>query len=329
MSENMEEVELARQVEGYQRRTESGKVVTVRGYVRTDNSVVADTARKSPGRPSVAAGNGSFPSGRAIPVWPDAGKTVNPQESEEAPVEYEGIDNTGVVDQEGLDKEVPIMLEIISKFPKNPSLTKLIGILKSLSTASLSVDPEFDPEILELARRGVVRVTGYSYVSKKTGKVVRVNPYTQIRSLISMMGGPQMSARKGVTPDLLDAAMPGYQVKDKAFKAKAPKKTMGSAKRVAGKVSRADAMRKLNELKIDREFDVPKPKPGDDYMKKAMSTQNPLESVRSSLEGSQVVLGNNSWVRAMDGLWYKTPAETIRESPIGRSPRLSLVRVDE
>ena len=307
MSENMEEVELARQVEGYQRRTESGKVVTVRGYVRTDNSVVADTARKSPGRPSVAAGNGSFPSGRAIPVWPDAGKTVNPQESEEAPVEYEGIDNTGVVDQEGLDKEVPIMLEIISKFPKNPSLTKLIGILKSLSTASLSVDPEFDPEILELARRGVVRVTGYSYVSKKTGKVVRVNPYTQIRSLISMMGGPQMAARKGVTPDLLDAAMPGYQVKDKAFKAKAPKKTMGSAKRVAGKVSTADAMRKLNELKIDREFDVPKPKPGDDYMKKAMSTQNPLESVRSSLEGSQVVLGNNSWVRAMDGLWYKTP----------------------
>lgn len=76
MDAEFEDVELAKQVQGYQRRTESGKVVAVRGYVRTDNSAVADRARQSPGRPSVAAASGRFPADRAIPVWPDAGKGV-------------------------------------------------------------------------------------------------------------------------------------------------------------------------------------------------------------------------------------------------------------
>ena len=309
MDEEFDDLELARNVESYQRRTETGKVVTVRGYVRTDNSAVADRARQSPGRPSIAASSGRFPSDRAIPIFPDAGKTFTSQTEDEEVVEYEGLEDTGVVDQGLLDAEIPVALEILPKLPQNPAMKKLIGILKSLSTVSLSHDPAFDPDIIELARRGVVKVTGYSYISKKTGKVVRVNPYTQIRNLISGLGGPTMAARKGVTADLLDSALPGYQVKDKVFKAKSASSKVGrtAAQRQAGKRSTSDVLREINSIQVDRSFDIQDPKPGDDWMRKAMSATHPLEAVRNAREGSQVARGNDSWVRGMDGKWYKTP----------------------
>lgn len=293
-------VELARQVDSYQRRTDSGKVVTVRGYTRTSNSAVADRAKS--GRPSLAANAGRFPGDRSIPVWPDAGKGVEKKEVKESP-KYEGMEDSGQVDQAVLDKEVPVMLEVLANQPKNKALKELTDILKTLTSVQLTSDPSFDPDIIELAR-GIVRITGYSYVSKKTGKVIRVNPYTQIRSLINAMGGPAMAARKGITPDLMDRALPGYQIKGKVFK-EMPKAT--AARRVAGKMSDANALKKLNEIRVDRSFEVNKPKPGDDYMKKAMSAIHPLASVRNSLEGSKVRVGNSLWTRGMDGLWYKQP----------------------
>ena len=314
MDAEFEDVELAKQVQGYQRRTESGKVVSVRGYVRTDNSAVADRARQSPGRPSVAAASGRFPADRAIPVWPDAGKGVvvpdTPEEEEELLPEYEGIEETGVVDQETLDKEVPVALEIMSHLPQNPALRKMMGILRTFSTAEMS--DKYDPEgTVELAsRRGSVRVKGYSYVNK-AGKVVVVNPYTQIRRLMIAMGGPTMAARRGLTPELLDKALPGFQIKDKLFKAKDAANGPDRRRRMLGAPSSRkvrDALVSINrDVKVDREFDVPKPKPGEDYMAKAMMATNPLEAVRNAQEGSQVFLGAKAWVRSGDGKWYSVP----------------------
>lgn len=306
-----DEIELAKQVEGYQRRTKTGTVVTVRGYVRTDNSAVADRARQSPGRPSMAAASGRFPGDRAIPVWPDAGKGVRvPDKEEEEPQdpEYEDMPDTGEVDQDSLDKDVPIALEIMKGLPQNPSLRKLAGILKSLSTASLS-DVEADPlDTIELATRvGQVRVKGYSYVNKQ-GKVVVVNPYSQMRRLLMAMGGPAMAAKRGVTPDLLDAAFPGYDMKAKLYKAKPEGRKQHRRSLAPSKRKAQDALVKINrEVKIDREFDVSKPRPGEDYMKKAMSPTHPLEAVRSAQEGSQVHLGGRAWVRSGDGKWYSSP----------------------
>ncbi len=57
-------------------------------------------------------------------------------------------------------------------------------------------------------------------MSPKTGKIVGVNPYTQLRSLINALGGPMMSAKKGITANLLDRALPGYEVKSKVFQSR-------------------------------------------------------------------------------------------------------------
>lgn len=301
-----EELNLAvEQVPTYQRRTASGQVITVKGYVRTDNSAVADRAKHSPGRPGVAASSGRFAGDRALPVWPDAGKSKTGQVDATTP-EYEGMVDSGVVDQEALDKEVPVALEILPNLPQNPSMRKLISILKGLSTAKLSVDNTFDPDVIELAR-SIVQISGYSYVSKKTGKVVRVNPYKQLRSLINGMGGPQMAAKKGITPDLLDKAMPGFQIKDKLFKAKETKKSLTSTARKVRPSQDRKNLEKVNQLPLDRVIDIPAPKPGDNAFRKAMSAQHPLETVRSSREGSIVKRGNETWARGLDGLWYKTP----------------------
>ena len=308
MTDDLTDIELASvsQVPGYQRRLEDGRVVSVRGYVRTDLNAVSERARNAPGRPSVAASTGSFPGGRAVPSWPDAGKSVSVKASEP---KYEGISETGSVDQTTLDTEVPVMLEVLKNQRSNPSLKKLVQALGKLSTASLSEDAPFDPNVIELAR-GIVKVSGYSYVSKKTGKVVRVDPYSQIRSLISALGGPSMAARKGITPDLLDKALPGLDIKSKVFTAKkvdAPPTKNSAASRAAGKISNKQVAEKLNSIQVDRTFDVPKPAAGDNYMTSAMSASHPLAAVRNAKEGSTVTRGTESWVRATDGLWYKTP----------------------
>lgn len=334
-----DEVELASasQVSSYQRRTESGKVVTVRGYVRTDNSAVADRARQAPGRPSVSAHNGTFPGGRAIPVWPDAGKGRVPEaETSEEPVEYEGLEDTGVVDQATLDKEVPVALEIMKNLPQNPALTRLMGLLQQASTASLSdvEDPAFDPEIVELARRGIVRISGYSYISKKTGKVVRVNPYTQLRSLINALGGPSMAAKSGITADLMDRALPGFEVREKVFKAKDVVRGANQMRARRGKQSYAQAARQLADLDTVKVIDVPSPKPGDKSLSRAMSPTHALEAVRTAREGSTVVRGNDTWIRAADGLWYKTPRRnnkgvddrSLTRSLVSKAGRVELTR---
>lgn len=296
MSEHADDqVELARQVKPHQKRTASGKVVQVAGYVRTDNSAAADRARASAGRPQVAASAGRFPGGRSAPIWPDAGKRPAGSSSDPEQVEYEGIEETGEVDQEALDTEVPVAVEILSNMPPNPALNKLIGVLKTLSTASLSTTADTSLNEVELAKRGIVRVSGYSYVSKKTGKIVRVNPYTQIRRLISSLGGIQLAAKRGLTPDLFDAALPGYQVKDKAFKVKEATDG-GAARRVQGILSSRQ-----------KRFDIPKPSRDGKDTVRAMSPTHPLETVRSSPEGSRVIRGNETWERGLDGLWYKTP----------------------
>ena len=300
------------QVPTYQRRTESGQVVTVKGYTRTDQSAVADRARNSPGRPSVAASSGRFPGDRSIPIWPDAGKG-RAAKTDKQTVQYEGMEDTGVVDQAILDKQVPIALEILPNLPQNPSMTKLIGILKKMSTVNLSWDAPFDPTIIELAR-GIIRVSGYSYVSKTTGKVVRVNPYTQIRALISGMGGPTMAARSGLTPELLDKALPGFEIKDKVFKAKAVTNKAGERVAEIRDLSQRDkaSVEKMNKLQIDRTFEIPAPKPDEDYVKKAMSALHPLEAVRTSQEGSKVSRGDETWTRGADALWYKMPRRNGR-----------------
>lgn len=296
----------------YQRRTKSGEVITVKGYVRTNPDAVADRARRSPGRPSVAAATGRFPGNRSIPLWPDAGRGVVAEVEADTP-EYEGMEDTGQVDQASLDREVPVAVEILTNFPQTPSLKKLLSILKGMSSASLSEEESYGPEeeVIELAR-GIVRVSGYSYVSKKTGRVVRVNPYTQIRSLINAMGGPQMAARKGVTPDLLDKALPGFQIKDKLFKAKAAKSDLRSTGRKFSTKKDRENLAKINQLPIDRVIDIPEPKPGDNALDKAMRATHPLETVRSSPEGSTVIRGNESWTRGLDGLWYKMPRRNNR-----------------
>lgn len=306
-AEDLNEVNLAvESVPAYQRVTSSGTVVQVKGYVRTDNSAVTDRAKHSPGRPSMAASSGRFPGDRAIPVWPDAGKTSAKQTKDS--VSYEGIEETGVVDQAILDEEVPVALEIMKGLPQNSSMKKLISILSSVSSASLSDDPPFDPNVIELAM-GVVRVTGYSYVSKKTGKVVRVDPYTQMRRLITGLGGMEMAARKGITPDLLDKAFPGYQMKERTFKA--TDKTPTSLRSISpSRLSKKDQklLTELNNLPIDREISIPAPRGATaDMMKRAMTEVHPTAAIRNAKEGSRVVRGNESWERATDGLWYKLP----------------------
>ncbi len=303
--DNLEDVELASQVKSYQKRTQGGKVVTVRAYTRvnTDNNAVTERARNNPARPRIAASSGRFPGDRALPMFPDAGKTV--QDNQEDKVEYEGLEDTGVVDQTALDKDVPIALKVLANLPTNPALKKLISILQGLSSVELSVDPAFDPDVVELAR-GIVKVSGYSYVSPKTGKIVRVNPYTQLRSLINALGGPMMSAKKGITADLLDKALPGYEVKSKVFQAK---KVTSKSSRVAkaASVSKSKVAEKLNNIQLPREFDLQPPRPGENYLSSAMRASHPLQAVRNGLEGSSVTRGSDTWVRAVDGLWYRTP----------------------
>ena len=296
-------IELASQVKSYQKTTKDGKVVTVRGYTRvnTDNSAVTERATRKPGRPRIAASTGRFPGDRSTPVFPDAGKTVsNPGEKK---VEYKDLPDTGVVDQAALDREVPVALAVLENQPSNPALKKLKSILSSLSTASLTTDVAFDPDVVELAR-GIVRVSGYTYVSPKTGKIIRVNPYTQLRSLVSALGGPMMAAKSGITADLLDAALPGYNVKKKVFEEVTPDG--------APKMSASQVAEKLNNISLPREFDLPAPKTGEKYMANAMKPTHPLEAVRKGGEGSLVTKGSDTWARGMDGLWYKTPRKNVK-----------------
>ncbi len=301
----LDDIELASQVKSYQKRTQGGKVVTVRAYTRvnTDNNAVTERARSNPSRPRIAASSGRFPGDRALPMFPDAGKTV--QDNQDDKVEYEGLEDTGVVDQAALDKDVPIALKVLANLPTNPALKKLISILQGLSSVELSVDPAFDPDVVELAR-GIVKVSGYSYVSPKTGKIVRVNPYTQLRSLINALGGPMMSAKKGITADLLDRALPGYEVKSKVFQAKKATSKSSRVAKAAG-VSKSKVAEKLNNIQLPREFDLQPPRPGENYLSSAMRASHPLQAVRNGLEGSSVTRGNDTWVRAVDGLWYRTP----------------------
>ena len=309
-----DDVELAGvdDVKAYQRRTATGQVVQVKGYVRTSSSQVAERARSAPGRPAVAAGNGRFAGDRSIPVWPDAGKKKPGMPSDDEPdfQEYEGMEDTGVVDQATLDKEIPVALEILPNLPQNPSLKKLIEILRGETTASLSDDytPD-DEDIVELAVRRVA-ISGYSYINKK-GKLVVVNPYVQMRAIINAMGGPAMAARKGVTPDLLDRSFPSFDVKNKLFKAK-PKKR--STKKKIARTLETDKgnLAKLNRMQVDREFDIPAPKNRKTALSEAMRPYHPTESVRSAPEGSTVTRGSESWTRALDGKWYKTPRRNTK-----------------
>lgn len=304
--EEIEDIELANQVKSYQKRSSSGQVVTVRAYTRTSNSAVSDRAKAMPGRPQVAAAGGRFPGDRSVPRFPDAGKAPNSGSSESQPVEYEGLEDTGEVDQEALDREAPRVVAALSNLPSNPELRKLIGIIQGLSQVSLSVAVSTDIEDIELGR-GVVQVSGYTYVSPKTGKIVRVNPYSQLRLLINSLGGPSMAARKGITPDLMAKAMPGFDIKGKVFAEK--KKPLGKG---IPSISRKEVAAKVNKLDLDREFTLPKPIKGEDYLKKAMSTSHPLEAVRNGKEGSIVQLGNQAWLRGLDGLWYKNPRGTTK-----------------
>lgn len=74
------------QVKQYQRRTESGQVITVRAYSRT-NEEAATQARDLPGRPPIAARPGQFAGGRSLPgVWvapPDPNKSQQSSETSE------------------------------------------------------------------------------------------------------------------------------------------------------------------------------------------------------------------------------------------------------
>ncbi len=60
---NLDDIELASQVKSYQKRTQGGKVVTVRAYTRvnTDNNAVTERARSNPSRPRIAASSGRYP----------------------------------------------------------------------------------------------------------------------------------------------------------------------------------------------------------------------------------------------------------------------------
>ena len=313
-SNGLDDVELAgvEDVKAYQRRTSTGNVVYVKGYTRTDSGAVADRARKSPGRPTVAAGNGRFAGDRSIPVWPDAGKKKAGMPLDDEPdfKEYEGMEDSGVVDQATLDKEIPVALEILPNLPQNPSLKKLIEILRAETTASLSNEDWGEGlDVVELAVRRV-SIKGYSYINKK-GKLVVVNPYVQMRNIINAMGGPMMAARKGVTPELLDRSFPGYEIKKKLYKAKPEKR---STKKKIARTLETDKgnLAKLNRMQVDREFDIPAPKNRKTALSEAMRPYHPTESVRSAPEGSTVTRGSESWTRALDGKWYKTPRRNTK-----------------
>ncbi len=69
-------------------------------------------------------------------MFPDAGKTV--QDNQDDKVEYQGLEDTGVVDQAALDKDVPIALKVLANLPYqscskeanlNPSRSKLCGVV--------------------------------------------------------------------------------------------------------------------------------------------------------------------------------------------------------
>lgn len=305
--ESLEQIELAtKSVPTHTRRTESGKVVTVTGYIRTSSSAVTERAKGSPGRPKVAAQNARFADDRAIPVWPDAVKAQQAAASET--VAYEGIEETGVVDQEMLDAEVPVALEIFKGMPQTPPMQELVRILSSLSSVSLTHESDLDE--VELARKSI-RVSGYSYISKKTGKLVRVNPYNQMRNLINAMGGIRLAAKKGITPNLLDAALPGYDIKSKVFKAK----DLPNRPRINNRSS--DLMNTLERIEGSRPgtrkiIDVPVIRPGKDGMKTAMSENHPLAAVRNAPNGSTVRRDNMLFKRGNDGLWYKMPRRKFR-----------------
>lgn len=287
-------------VEGHTRvDKKTGKVITVKGYSRTDNSAVADRAKSSPGRPGVAASSGRFAGDRAVPVWPDAGRDKNaikPKDVKEA-VKYEGLEDTGVVDQATLDTEIPVALEILKNQPQNPAMKKLIGLLSKQTKVSLTDDMD----TVELAVKSI-RISGYTYISKKTGKLVRVDPYTQMRRMLNAMGGPVMAARQGITPELIDRALPGYDMRKKLFTPK--KDTPSPALKPTIQALTPDGER------APKQISLPAPKPNEtraDVTRKAMSPAHPLQAVRSAAPGAKVVRGKEEWVRGQDDMWYKLP----------------------
>lgn len=317
-------VDLARveDVKGYMRRTKSGKVIQVKAYNRsTSNAAVAERARTNPGRPGIAAASGRFASDRSLPVWPDAGKQKTPeQERQEKERQnqpsYEYLEDTGEVDQETLDKEVPVAIEAMKNLPSNPALRKLISILESIEVADVEVSDVAGLDEVELARKSV-KISGYSYFSKRWGKVVHVRPHVQMRNLINALGGPNMAARRGLTPDLVDSALPGYQMSSRVFKTSKETARIRDKGNDFGYTRFRSQNARPNSRRAPeiRSFSLGDPRTSStktsankaDNLKKAMSPSHPTAAFRDTRPGTKLVSGDSSWKRDDDGLWRKFP----------------------
>lgn len=102
-------------VKGYQRTTKSGQVITVKEHSRAGNSEAASAALVLPGRPPVAAKQGSFANGRSIPnIWvegPKSPKSVKSPQAEAEALKKEFLPEQGTPDP----KEVQSVAEALKK----------------------------------------------------------------------------------------------------------------------------------------------------------------------------------------------------------------------
>jgi len=191
------------EIPGYQRRTSTGQVVNVKPHQR-GNQEAADSVLTLPGRPPIAAKPGTFANGRSIPnVWIEPVEELE-MESPDDEVSPEAL---GVADK---------LLASLDGVPGSEAAVRALRALqhKTLPKPSVSdktakviaAAQKISAQTIELA--SPVKISSYKRRSNKTGKLVDVRSYVQLRDLVSALGGPQLAAQKGITTQIFAAAMP-------------------------------------------------------------------------------------------------------------------------
>lgn len=233
----------------------NGKVVQVKAYQRANNET-AEAARKAPGRPTLAAGAGNFPGGRAVPhLWAEKIQ----RKAMEAVPELRG-EEAVLPKAKNLEEATSRLIMHLKNFKDTPALRQLKKLLLELDYHAYYLStPLVSDDVFELAR-GAVRIKSHWRTIKTENgtKMVHVKGYTMMRELASFLGGPAMAAKKGFTMDLMATAM----AEENRINPSRNPETVGKARDLVAK-TKAQATRVGEDTKnaVSKAREVTNPKP--------------------------------------------------------------------